>query len=112
MKDIISILFLMLTISGCTTSQYGDFTTDTQSSLAQQIMSDAVARLIQSYPVGKTVFHLDNTTTKQAGEYLENSLRDSGFGVSYQEGIPLNYIFDNYSGHGKEGKKIPPNAGC
>lgn len=105
MKGIISVFVLLLTLSGCATHKYGDFTTGTKGTLAEQVISDAVERLAKSYPVGKTVFRLDNTTTKEAGEHLENGLRDSGFGVSYQEGIPLNYIFDNYSGDDKAGSK-------
>ena len=97
MYKFIAFLVVFISLSGCANQKYGDFTKDTEGTIAQQVVDDAVKRLTSSYPAGKTIFRLDNTTTKEAGEKLELVLRDAGFGVSYEEGIPLNYIFDNYS---------------
>lgn len=107
MNKIITIFVLFAVLAGCasTSNKYGDFTVGTEGTLAEQVINDAVGRLARSYPVGKTVFRLDAATTKKAGEYLENSLRDTGFGVSYQDGVPLNYIFDDYSVDKKDGDK-------
>ncbi len=100
-NKIACVFALLLGLSGCANHQYGNFSSDTDNGLAQQVVSDAVLRLLNSYPSGKTVFKLDSENTKDAGEFIEAQLRDAGFGVNYQEGIPLNYIFDDYSDNGE-----------
>jgi hypothetical protein len=98
MNKIITISLMMACLGGCATgAQYGDFTAEIEENLAQDVMNDAVNFLADTYPVGKVVFKFDAETAHKSGKFLETNLRNAGFGVSYQEGIPLNYIFDDYS---------------
>lgn len=124
LKYIVSIL-LLLSLTGCATqSHYGNFV-DNQPGLNQhQIATDTVDQLAELFPPAHTRFDLKQPTPDAFGMALIRVLRDRGYAVlelspdasddqddqqktkpsttranaSSQSGLPLRYVFDQFSG--------------
>lgn len=79
-KLIVATLFL-IGLSGCATSQYGNFVKD-QPSLDQQVIAtDTVKKIVELYPPAKTRFELLQATPDAFGSALVRGLRDRGYAL-------------------------------
>ncbi len=110
----IFILMLILwLLSGCATTQYGNYVQNDSSTHNKVMASDAAYQLLQHYPPASTKFELQHVAEDSFGAAFVEYLRSGGYAVKeYQsskfaatdtdietdnKGIALAYILDDAS---------------
>ncbi len=101
-------LFLFL-LSGCATSQYGNYIEHNIESHNKVMASDAAYQLMLLYPPASTQFNIVHRAEDSFGDALLQSLRMGGYAIKQQKsnfnkskepspndgnGLMLGYIFD------------------
>ena len=94
MRNILIMSLLSFFVTGCASQKYGDFVKLENSPLVEYVGNDVAKRLLSIYPVGKTTLKFDPETLGIMGVSIEDKLRDSGFAISYSDGVPVDYVFD------------------
>ncbi len=108
----ILILVLFFALSGCATTQYGNYVEANSEAHNSIIASDAAYQLMQVYSPASTRFNLQHPTTDSFGAALIRSLRTGGYAIQEisksnlagsvntiddNDGATLAYIFDQSS---------------
>ena len=108
----ILILVLLFALSGCATTQYGNYVEDNSEAHNSIIASDAAYQLMQIYSPASTRFNMQHPTTDPFGAALIRSLRTGGYAIQEisksnlagsvntiddNDGATLAYIFDQSS---------------
>ena len=108
----ILILVLLFVLSGCATTQYGNYVQNDSSAHNNVMASDAAYQLLQHYPAASTRFELQHVAEDSFGAAFVEYLRSGGYAVKeYQQskfvttdtaetdnkGIALAYILDDSS---------------
>lgn len=109
----ILILVLLFVLSGCATTQYGNYVQDDSSVHNNVMASDAAYQLLQHYPPASTRFEMQHPAEDSFGVAFVEYLRGGGYAVQeYQQakfaathtvsdegnkGIALAYILDDAS---------------
>jgi len=102
-----SILVLLFLLSGCATTQYGNYIEHNIESHNKIMASDAAYQLMLLYPPASTQFNIVHQTEDSFGDALLQSLRMGGYAIHHQksnlnktkepspsDGLMLGYIFD------------------
>lgn len=112
MRMRILILVLLFAMSGCATTQYGNYVEANSEAHNSIIASDAAYQLMQVYSPASTRFNLQHPTTDSFGSALIRSLRTGGYAIQENsksslaesattidnnDGATLAYIFDQSS---------------
>ena len=71
---------LLLMLSGCASTQYGNFT-DAPSSYDRKMAADTLHQLVLLYPPATTQFNVQQKINDAYGETLIKLLRDRGYAV-------------------------------
>jgi len=80
MHKIIMVTFLLLGLSSCASTRYGNFA-EAPSKYNQKMAADTVYQLVNIYPPATTKFNFQQETGDVFGETLMEKLRDSGYAV-------------------------------
>ncbi len=85
MRMHILILVLLFVLSGCSTTQYGNYVQNDSSTHNQIMASDAAHRLLQLYPPASTRFNMRHATEDSFGVAFLGYLRSGGYAVHEHE---------------------------
>jgi len=107
------LILILLLLSGCATTQYGNYVQNDSSAHNNVMASDAAYQLLQHYPAASTRFELQHVAEDSFGVAFVEYLRSGGYAVQEykpskfattntdarvdNKGIALAYILDDSS---------------
>ena len=74
-------LALLLTLTGCVSSPYGNFAENSTPQINQKLAAETVKQLVRVYPPASTRFNMGNATPDTYGKTLVATLRARGYSV-------------------------------
>ncbi len=75
----LSMLVLIFILTGCATTQFGNFVAHNDEAHNKRIASDVTGQLIQLYPPASTQFNMQHPTVDSLGDALVDNLRAGGY---------------------------------
>lgn len=81
MRKFTFLALLLISLAGCVTAPYGNFTQHTTAANNKKIADDVVKKLVTIYPPASTRFDLQHGTPDFFGTYLVESMRSKGYAV-------------------------------
>lgn len=108
----LSMLVLIFILTGCATTQFGNFVAHNDEAHNKSIASDVTGQLIQLYPPASTQFNMQHPTVDSLGDALVDNLRAGGYAIHEHkksnlnksadtptsDGMTLGYVFDQMDG--------------
>ena len=108
----LSMLVLIFILTGCATTQFGNFVAHNDEAHNKSIASDVAQQLIQLYPPASTQFNMQHPTVDSLGDALVDNLRAGGYAIHEHQksnlnkstdtptsdGMTLGYVFDQMDG--------------
>lgn len=108
----LSMLVLIFILTGCATTQLGNFVAHNDEAHNKSIASDVTGQLIQLYPPASTQFNMQHPTVDSFGDALVDNLRAGGYAIHEHkksnlnkstdtptsDGMTLGYVFDQMDG--------------
>ena len=108
----LSMLVLIFILTGCATTQFGNFVAHNDEAHNKSIASDVTGQLIQLYPPASTQFNMQHPTVDSFGDAFVGNLRAGGYAIhehqksnlnkstdtSTSDGLTLGYVFDQMDG--------------
>ena len=77
----LSMLVLIFILTGCATTQFGNFVAHNDEAHNKSIASDVTGQLIQLYPPASTQFNMQHPTVDSLGDALVDNLRAGGYAI-------------------------------
>ena len=108
----LSMLVLIFILTGCATTQFGNFVAHNDEAHNKSIASDVTGQLIQLYPPASTQFNMQHPTVDSFGDALVDNLRAGVYAIHEHkksnlnkstdtptsDGMTLGYVFDQMDG--------------